>query len=468
MAKLGPFDVVILGSGPAGYVAAIRAGQLGLKVVLVEKDGKFGGTCLHRGCIPTKALLHDAYLYEQIKDAARYGIDVAGVKLNYDGVRKHKDIVVKKLALGVEGLLKKNQVRIVVGFGRVKKPGVVAVDNGDELETRAIILATGSEPKWFPGMAPDGKGILTNNEILELKTVPKSLAVIGAGAVGIEFASVFHRFGTETTVIEMMPQIVPLEDEEVAKELERILLKRGMKILTGTKVESIKPLDSARGAPCYEIAVTKNGKPESVKAEKVLVAVGRKPNTDKIGLENTKVKVEKGFVKVNEFMETDEPGIYAVGDIVPTPMLAHVGSAEGILAVEKIAGQKVHPIHYDRIPAVTYCDPQVASAGMTEKRARERGYAVKCGKFPFLGIGKASIEGENEGFVKIVSETKYGEILGVHILHAHAGEMISEGVAVLSGELTAEELAHAIHPHPTLSEAVAEATHAFFGQAIHI
>lgn len=459
MAKHGPFDVVIIGSGPAGYVAAIRAGQLGLKTAIVEKDGKYGGTCLHRGCIPTKALLHDAYLFDQMKDSARFGIEAKEVKLNYEGVRKHKDLVVKKLAMGVEGLLKKNKVQMFVGYGTIKKPGLVAVGN-DEIETKNIVLATGSEAKWFPGMEPDGKGILTNVEILEMKTVPKSLAVIGSGAVGIEFASVYHRFGAQVTVVEMMPQIVPIEDEEVAKELEKILVKRGMKILTNAKVDKINP--------GYEIAVTRNGAKESVKAEMVLVAVGRKPNTEKIGLENTKVKVEKGFIRVNEFMQTDEPGIYAIGDIVPTPMLAHVGSAEGILAVEKIAGKNPHPIHYDRVPGVTYCDPQVASVGLTEKKAKERGYDVKCGKFPFVGIGKASIEGENEGFVKIVAEKKYGEVLGVHILHAHAGELISEAVQVLTGELTVEEMVHAIHPHPTLSEAILEASHAYFGHAIHI
>ncbi|MBI2900001.1 MAG: dihydrolipoyl dehydrogenase [Planctomycetes bacterium] len=457
--KHGPFDVVIVGSGPAGYVAAIRAGQLGLKTAIVERDGKYGGTCLWRGCIPTKALLHDAYLYEQVKDAKRYGIEVENVRLNWDGVRKHKDLVVRKLGLGVEGLLKKNKVQLFTGTGVVKRPGLVGV-GADEIEAKNIVLATGSEPKWFPGMEPDGKGIITSTEALDLAAVPKSLAVIGAGAVGIEFASIYRSFGAEVSVIEMMPQIVPLEDEEVAREVEKVLAKRGMKFYTGAKVETIKP--------GYEILIAHDGKSETVRAEKVLVAVGRKPNTDKIGIENTKVKVDRGFVKVNGFMETDEPGVYAIGDIVPTPMLAHVGSAEGILAVEKMAGKPVHPIRYDRVPAVTYCDPQVASVGLTEKQARAKGHAVKCGRFPFAGIGKASIEGENEGFVKIVGETKYGEILGVHILHAHAGEMISEAVAVLNGELTAEDLAHAIHPHPTLSEAVAEATHAFFGQAIHI
>ena len=453
------FDVVIIGSGPGGYVAAIRGSQIGLKVGLVEKDSRFGGTCLLRGCIPTKALLHDAYLYDRIKDARRYGIEVEGVKLNFDGVMKHKDIVVKKLAMGVEGLLKKNKVKTISGFGKVVKPGVVDA-GGKQVTAKAILLATGSEVKWFPGMEPDGKGIITSDEALELKSVPKSMAVIGAGAVGMEFASIYARFGTKVTVVELMPDILPVEDEEVAKELEKILARRGMKFVTGAKVESIKP--------GYEVALGVDGKPAKVSCEKVLVAVGRKPNTDKIGLEKTRVKLDRGFVKVNPYMETDEPGIYAIGDIVATPLLAHVASAEGILVMEKLAGRKVMPINYDRIPSVTYCDPQVASVGLTEKKAKERGYAVKCGKFPFLGIGKASIEGENEGFVKIVGETKYNEILGIHIVHAHAGEMISEAVAVLNGEMTVEDLAHAIHPHPTLSEGIAEATHAFYGHAIHI
>jgi dihydrolipoamide dehydrogenase len=284
--------------------------------------------------------------------------------------------------------------------------------------------------------------------------------VIGAGAVGTEFASLFHRFGVDTTLIEALPNITPLEDAEVSGELEKILKKRGINVLTGAMVEAIKP--------GYEVVVSLGGKKQSIQAEKVLVAVGRKPNTEGIGLENTRAKAEKGFIDVNEYMETEEPGIYAIGDIVRTAALAHVASAEGILAVNRMAGREVQPINHDRVPNVTYCDPQVASVGLTEKAARERGYDVQCGKFSYMGIGKASIEGENEGFVKIIGEKKYNEVLGIHILHAHAGEMIAEGVAVLNGELTVEALANSIHPHPTLSEAVGEATHAYFGHAIHI
>jgi dihydrolipoamide dehydrogenase len=466
MPKLDGFDVVIIGSGPGGYVAAIRAGQLGLKTAIVEKDGKYGGTCLHVGCIPTKALLHDAYFYDQVKDAKRFGVAIEKFSLDFEGVMKHKDIVVKKLAMGVEGLLKKNKVQTVVGFGRIKKAGLVEVTHADktttEISTKNIIVATGSEAKWFPGMEPDGKGILTNREILALKKMPASLVVIGAGAVGIEFASVFNSFGSKVTVVEMLPNILPIEDDDCSTELKKILTKRGIKIHTNTKTESIKPAGGG-----YDVKLG-GGANETVNSECVLVAVGRRPMTEKIGLENTKVKVDRGFIKVDGAMQTDEPGIYAIGDVIPTPLLAHVASAEGLVAVEKIAGKNPHPINYDHIPGVTYCDPQVASVGLTEKKARERGHDVKIGRFPFMGIGKASVDGENEGFVKIVGETKYNQILGVHILHAHAGEMISEAVAVLNGEMRADDLAHAIHPHPTLSEAVAEAAHAYFGHAIHI
>lgn len=460
------FDVLILGAGPGGYVAALRAAQLGLKTAVVEKGPRpeWGGTCLHWGCIPTKVLLHDAYLYERIREAARNGIEVQGVRLNLEGVMKHKDEVVRRNYMGVEALLKKNKVTMLVGFGKVVRPGVVDVA-GKTWTAGAIILATGSAPKFFPGLEPDGKGILSSNEALSLRQVPKALVVIGAGAVGMEFASVYHRFGAQVTVVELMPQILPLEDEEVAEELRKILTKRGMKFFTGAKVEAVRP--------GYEVHVSTGGKTEKIPCDAVLVAVGRKPCTEGIGLENTRVRVEKGYVSVDSYMRTAEPGIYAIGDIValadrPHPQLAHVASAEGILAVEHVAGKPVRPLNYDRIPAVTYCDPQVASVGLTEKRARELGYKVKVGKFPFMGIGRAAIEGEREGFVKIVGDARYDEILGVHILHAHAGELVSEGVAALNGEMTVEDLAHAVHPHPTLSEGLLEAAHAYLGHAIHI
>lgn len=460
------FDVIILGAGPGGYVAAIRAAQLGLKTAVVEKGPKpeWGGTCLHWGCIPTKVLLHDAYLYERVKDAARNGVEVQGARLNLEGVMKHKEEVVRRNYMGVEALLKKNKVTMLVGFGKVARPGVVDVA-GKSWTARAIVLATGTVPRAFPGMEPDGKGIITSNEALSLKQVPKSLVVIGAGAVGMEFASVYHRFGAQVAVVELMPRLLPVEDEEVSDELRKILSKRGMKFFTGAKVEAIKP--------GYEVHVSSGGKAEKISCDTVLVAVGRKPCTEGIGLENTRVRVEKGYVQVDSYMRTAEPGIYAIGDIValpnrPHPQLAHVASAEGILAVEHLAGKPVRPLNYDRIPGVTYCDPQVASVGLTEKRARELGHKVKVGKFPFMGIGRAAIEGEREGFVKIVADARYDEVLGVHILHAHAGELISEGVAALNGEMTVEDLAHAVHPHPTLSEGLLEAAHAYLGHAIHI
>jgi len=464
--KQGPFDVVIIGSGPGGYVAAIRAGQLGLRTAIVEKDDKLGGTCLWRGCIPTKVLLHNAYLYEQILDAKKLGIEVEGVKLNFAQLMKSKDDILRRQGNGVAYLMKKNKVQVFTGYGKIRKPGLVEVTGADKavtlLETKAVIIATGSEAKAFPGMEPDGKGIITNIEALTLDTLPKSLVIIGAGAVGIEFASIYRSFGSDVAVVEMLPQVLPIEDEEVSKELEKILKKRGIKIHTGSKTESIK---AVKGGYEVKIAGASN---ETLTAEKVLVAVGRKPNVENLGLENTKAKVEKGFIQVDGMMQTAEPGIYAIGDVVPTPLLAHVASAEGILAVDHIKGAEAVPINYSRIPNVTYCDPQVASVGLTEKKARDKGHDLKIGKFPFAPVGKARIEHEEDGFVKIIADSKYGEILGVHILHAKAGEMIPEAVAILNGEMTVETLAHTIHPHPTLSEAIMEAAHAIYGLPIHM
>ena len=464
--KQGPFDVVVIGSGPGGYVAAIRAGQLGLRTALVEKDDKLGGTCLWRGCIPTKILLHNAYLYEQILDAKKLGIEVDGVRVNFPELMKGKDSILRRQGAGVEFLMKKNKVQVFTGYGKIRRPGLVEVKGADKavtlLETAHIVIATGSEARAFPGMEPDGKGIITNVEALALSEIPKSLVVIGAGAVGIEFASVYRSFGSDVAVVEMLPQVLPLEDEEIAKELEKILKKRGIKIHTGSKTESIKP---AKGG--YEVRLG-GASTDTLTAEKVLVAVGRKPNVENLGLENTRVKVEKGFIQVDATLQTAEPGISAIGDVVPTPLLAHVASAEAIVAVERIKGLEAHPLNYDRIPNVTYCDPQVASVGLTEKKAKERGHEVKVGKFPFAPIGKARIEHEEEGVVKIVADARYGEILGVHILHARAGEIVPEALAVLHGELTAEALARVVHPHPTLSEAIGEAAHAIYGAPIHL
>lgn len=461
------FDVVIIGSGPGGYVAAIRAAQLGLKTAIVEKDKKFGGTCLHRGCIPTKALLHGAYLYAHTKELDEFGIIAKDIKLDLIKLQSKKDRIVKKLSMGVEFLLKKNKVQQFFGYGKLKSTTEVEVIDDDKksqiLKTENILLATGSEPRALPNLVPDGKGIITNNEALTLDKIPKSMLIVGAGAIGVEFASIYVSFGTSVSLVEVLPNILPIEDEEISKELAKIFTKRGISVSTNTKVESVT---TTKGG--YEAKISKDGKTETKTFEKILVAVGRKPNTENIGLENTRIKTTKGFIEVNQFMQTTEPSIYAIGDIVPTQQLAHVASAEGILAIEKMKGVNAPPINYDRIPSCTYCDPQVASVGLTEKKAIERGHKIKVGKFPFSASSKASIIGENEGFVKIVADEKYGEILGVHILHAHATELISEAVAVLNGELAAEDLAHSIHPHPTLSEAIAEATHAIYGHPIHI
>lgn len=465
--KLEDVDVAIIGSGPGGYVAAIRAGQMGLKVVLVEKDPKFGGTCLHRGCIPTKVLLHNAFVYDQVKNRAReFGIGVRDVTLDFGTVQARKDKIVKKLAIGIQYLLKKNKVVSIEGYGRIKGPQIVEVSGKESIEIHAkvIIIATGSEPRALSGMDVDGKVVITNNEALELPEPPRSMLIIGAGAVGIEFASIYARFGTAVTLVEVLSNIVPLEDEEISKELQAIFTKRGIQCLTGMKVESVT---QTQGGASTTIRAP-DGKVVKGTYEKVLVSVGRKPNTEDIGLSSVGIVPERGSIKVNAFMQTSVPSIYAIGDVVPTPQLAHVASAEGIVAVEHAAGKNPKPMNYDRIPNVTFCDPQVGSVGLTERKARERGYRVKTAKFPFQAIGKAAILGETEGFVKIVAEERYDEILGIHVLHSHATDLIAEACAVLSGEVTVEDLSRMVHAHPTLSEAIGEAAHAFYGASIHL
>lgn len=458
-------DVTILGSGPGGYVAAIRAAQLGMKVGIVEKDLKFGGTCLHRGCIPTKALLQTAFLYEQAnRSLGEFGIDVKEVRLNFAGAQAYKDKVVAKLASGVEFLLKKNRITRFHGRGKLAGPNLIRVGDDLEIESRFILVATGSVPRTLPHIQPDGRGIVTSDEMLRLERVPQSLVVIGAGAVGIEFASMIHRFGADVTLVEALPQIVPLEDEEVARELQKVLTRRGMKIHTATKVEQVVRSDER-----YEITLQRaDGAREQVKAEIVLLAVGRFPVTENLGLETTRVRLDRGFICVDPTMRTDEPSIYAIGDVVPTPALAHVASAEGIVAVEHMNGLDPKPLNYDRTVNCTFCDPQVASVGLTEAKARERGFRVRVGRFPFQANSTALILRETEGFVKIVSDERHGEVLGVHILHSHASYLIGEGCAVLNGELPAEDLARTVHPHPTLSEAVMEAAHAIYGLPLHL
>jgi dihydrolipoamide dehydrogenase len=461
--------MVIIGSGPGGYVAAIRAGQLGLKTLVVEKADKFGGTCLQVGCIPTKDLLLNAEVYDYFKNAREYGIVCKEFSIDWAAVQARKTKVVTKLAKGVEFLFKKNKVDSIQGYGRLSGPGRITVTDAKgqtrEIQAKKVVLATGSEAKTFPGFEPDGKTILTNKEILALKAVPKSMVVMGAGAVGVEFASIFHRFGTKVTILEMLPRAVPLEDEEISAELEKSFRRQGITIETQAKVE--KATKTANGvAVSYTRA---DGKPQVIEAETLLVAVGRSPNTQDVGLEKTRVKQERGFVKVDQYMQTDEPGVYAIGDIVAnSPLLAHVASREGIIAVTHAAGKPVEPINYTQVPNCTYCEPEISSVGLTERQAREVGHKIRIGKFPFAGNSKATILGSREGFVKIVSDETYGEILGVHMMGPRVTEMIAEAVVAMRLEGTVEDLAHAIHPHPTLTEAVMEAAHAAHDWAIHL
>jgi dihydrolipoamide dehydrogenase len=461
--------MVIIGSGPGGYVAAIRAGQLGLKTLVIERDDKLGGTCLHVGCIPTKDLLLNAEVYDYFKNANEYGIVCKEFSIDWAAVQARKTKVVTRLAKGVEFLFKKNKVESFQGYGRLAGPGRITVTEAKgqtrEIQAPKIVLATGSEAKTFPGFEPDGKTILTNKEILALKAVPKSMVVMGAGAVGVEFASIFHRFGTKVTILEMLPRAVPLEDEEISGELEKSFRRQGITIETQAKVE--KATKTANGvAVSYTRA---DGKPQVIEAETLLVAVGRSPNTQDVGLEKTRVKLERGFVKVDQYMQTEEPGVYAIGDIVAnSPLLAHVASREGIVAVTHAAGKPVEPINYTQVPNCTYCEPEISSVGLTERQAREAGHKVRMGKFPFAGNSKAAILGSREGFVKIVSDETYGEILGVHMVGPRVTEMIAEAVVAMRLEGTVEDLAHAIHPHPTLTEAVMEAAHAAHDWAIHM
>ena len=465
------FDVAIIGSGPAGYTAAIRAGQYGLKTALIEKDPYLGGTCLHVGCIPTKALLFNAELWDHLKEASEYGIEgVASRKLNWEAVLDRKAKVVSKHAKGLEFLMRKNKVETIKGYGKLTGPsqnGIHTIELKDGTKTspvkaKNVILATGSEARMIPGLQPDDR-VLSNIEILKLGKVPKSLVVVGAGAVGVEFASIFRSFDCEVTILEMLPRMVPLEDEEVSKELARVYRKRGISAHTGAKVERVEKTKTG-----VAVTFSVDGKQQKIEAEKILIAIGRKPLTDNLGLEKTEIQTDRGFVKTNEWMQTAEPGIFAIGDIVlGTPQLAHVGAMEGIVAVSMIGGKQDKPINLLRIPNVTFCHPEIGSVGLTEAKAREQGYDVKVGKFPFTANSRASIVGEHEGFIKIVSEKEYGEILGVHIIGPQATELIAEAVTAMELEATVEDLMWTIHAHPTLAEAMLDASNNVYGLAIN-
>jgi dihydrolipoamide dehydrogenase len=460
------FDVGIIGSGPGGYVAAIKASQMGLKVALIEKNSKIGGTCLHWGCIPTKALLLNAELYERALNGKEFGILYQDINLDFRLVKARKDKIVKKLTMGTDFLMKKNKVAVFRGKGTLVAPGKIQVEGESAVEIQAgnIIVATGSEAKLLPGLELDEQYILTNKGILELDSIPKSLLIVGAGAVGIEFASIFSRFGTSVTVVEMLPRILPLEDAEISEELRKILARKRIKLLTDTRIENIAVRD---GNVQAEITVA-GEESQNIIAEKALIAVGRRPNSEGIGLEKLRVATKKDYVTVDEHMETSVPGIFAIGDVIPTQQLAHVASHEGILAVDHIAGRQTQPFNYGLVPSCTYCSPEVASVGLTENGARERGYDVVSSKFPMAAIGRATILGEIDGFVKLVCDGKHKEILGVHLMGPHVTELIAEGVALIGLEATAGDLSHLIHAHPTVSEGLMEAAHAIYsGASIH-
>ena len=465
---MAKYDVAIIGSGPGGYVAAIRAGELGLKTVVVEKDPFLGGTCLHIGCIPTKVLLHHADVYDHIKNAAELGFEVSGLKINWASVLARKNKIVTKHAKGIEFLFKKNKVEWVQGWGKYDGPGKVSVEKDGKksiIEANNILLVSGSEAKSLPGIEPDHKQILTNRSILELPEIPKSLIVIGAGAVGVEFASIFNSFGTQVTILEALPRVVPVEDDEISAELDKTYRKKGINIQTSCMVDSVKK--DAKGVTVS--FKDKDGKAQMLQADKLLLAVGRKAMTDGCGLEKSKAKVERGFVHVNQYMQTDEPGLYAVGDIVAgLPQLAHAAMMEGIVAVTHIAGKPTHAINKLRIPNATYCEPQIGSIGMTEKQAKDAGYAVKIGKFPFVGNSKATILGNHGGFVKVVSEEKYGEVLGIHIIGPLATEILAEAATVLQLEGTVDDMMNMIHAHPTVWEAMGDAFASVRGLQINV
>jgi dihydrolipoamide dehydrogenase len=461
------YDVIVIGSGPGGYSAAVRAGQYGLKTALIEKDPKLGGCCLHVGCIPTKAFLHAADVWEHFQHPEEDGIHCDNARLDFPLVLDRKNKIVAKHAKGVEFLMKKNKIDWIKGYARLAGPGKieVATDGGKQiLEAKNIVLATGSEARMLPGLKPDARRILTNIEILDLKEIPKSLAILGAGAVGVEFASAFSRFGSKVSIFEMLPRLVPVEDEEISKELARVFKKQGIRVETGARVDNVENVGSGVR---FQVTLA-DGKTEAVAADALLVAIGRKPNTENIGLEGTKVELDRGFVKVDPYQRTGEPGVYAIGDIVAgTPQLAHVATAEGMVAIGHIAGKPVFPVNRNRIPGATYTEPGIGSVGLTEAQARAAGHAVKIGKFPFAADAKASILGQHDGFVKIVADEKYGEILGVHIIGPQAYELISEGVLAMEAEATVETLIHTIHAHPTLYEAMGEAFNAVYGMAIN-
>ncbi|WP_227395198.1 dihydrolipoyl dehydrogenase [Jeotgalibacillus aurantiacus] len=468
------YDLVILGGGTGGYVAAIRASQLGLKTAIVEK-GKLGGTCLHRGCIPSKALLRSAEVFATAKNAADFGVDIKEAVLNFTKVQERKQAIVDQLHKGVQHLMKQGKIDVFDGFGRIlgpsifsPMPGTISVEMTDGTENemlipKNVIVATGSRPRSLPGLDIDGTHILSSDETLELEELPASMIIVGGGVIGIEWASMMADFGVDVTVLEYADRIIPTEDTDVSKEMEKLLKKKGITIVTGAKVDAA----SAEKGDGVSISAEVKGETVTYSAEKILVSVGRSANTEGIGLENTDIQVENGFIKVNNKLQTKESHIYAIGDVIGGLQLAHVASHEGIHAVEHIAGLDVSPIDYSLVSKCIYSSPEAASVGLTEQQAKDEGYDVKIGKFPFKAIGKALVFGKSDGFVKIIADKASNDILGVHMIGPHVTDMISEAGLARVLDATPWEVGQTIHPHPTLSEAIGEAALAVDGKAIH-
>lgn len=464
--KLMNYDLIVIGTGPGGYVAAIRAAQLGLKVAVVERE-ELGGICLNWGCIPTKALLKSANVFEYLSHAADYGIKVQGAEADFGGMVKRSRGVADGMSKGIQFLLKKNKIDVIFGNAQItrdKKVDVKAADGKSTSYTaKNIIIATGSRSRELPNLKQDGNRIIGYREAMTLPNQPKSMVVVGSGAIGVEFAYFYNTIGTKVTIVEFMPNIVPVEDEEVSKQLERSFKKAGIEIMTNSSVESI---DSSRATLKVKVKTAKGE--QVLECDTVLSAAGVVANIENIGLETLGVKTDKGKILVDAYYQTNVPGIYAIGDVVPGPALAHVASAEGIICVEKIAGHHPEPLNYGNIPGCTYCNPEIASVGMTEKAAKEAGYEIKVGKFPFSASGKASAAGAKDGFVKVIFDAKYGEWLGCHMIGANVTEMIAEAVAARKLETTGHEIIKTVHPHPTMSEAVMEAAAAAYGEVIHL
>ncbi|MFA7274540.1 MAG: dihydrolipoyl dehydrogenase [Crocinitomicaceae bacterium] len=461
------YDIIVIGSGPGGYVTAIRAAQLGLKTAIVEKEN-LGGVCLNWGCIPTKALLKSANVFEYINHAADYGIKVAAPTADFGGMVNRSRDVAGGMSKGVQFLLKKNKIDVLMGTGVVKPGKKVAVTDADGKVTeyaadKGLIIATGARSRQLPNLPQDGEKIIGYREAMTLKSQPKKLVVVGSGAIGVEFAYFYNAIGTEVTIIEYMPNIVPIEDIEVSKQLEKSFKKAGINVMTGSSVESV----STKGKGCVVTVKTAKGE-EKIECDVVLSAVGIEANIQNIGLEEMGIVTDKGRILVNDFYQTNIPGYYAIGDVIPTAALAHVASAEGIICVEKIAGHNPEPLDYGNIPGCTYASPEISSVGMTEAQAIEKGFKIKVGKFPFSASGKASAAGAKDGFVKLIFDEQYGEVLGAHMIGANVTEMIAEIVAIRKLETTGHELIKTVHPHPTMSEAIMEAAAAAYGEVIHL